>query len=155
MSAILNDPAMVLRPMTSEDVSEVLSIERVAYPFPWTEGILRDCIRVGYSCWVLLRDDVIAGYAVFSIAVGEVHILNVCVDPAKQGLGYGRHLMEHIFSVARQREAEIAFLEVRESNQSAQNLYMSLGFNEVGNRPGYYPNHEGREDAIVMALSLS
>ncbi len=155
MSAIPQEPLPpFFRPMWLDDLPQILEIERAAYPFPWTEGVLTDCIKVGYSSLVMELDEVIAGYGILSIAAGEANILNVCVSPSLQGQGLGRRLMENLLSVARRRKAGIAFLEVRASNSIAQRLYQSLGFNQIGSRRNYYPAHRGREDAVMMALEL-
>ena len=71
-----------------------------------------------------------------------------------QGRGHGRHLVQRLIDLARWHRAERLFLEVRPSNPVAQVLYESLGFNEIGRRPRYYPAKNGREDAIVMAMEL-
>jgi ribosomal-protein-alanine N-acetyltransferase len=154
MSAILKDPLLKLRPMQDADVDDVMVVEKQAYQFPWTHGIFHDCLRVGYCCWVCTFDEKIVGYAVMSIAADEAHVLNVSVAPDYQGNGLGRRLMRRLLTLAGQHRADSVFLEVRESNTTALYLYESLGFNEVGRRRGYYPSHDGREDAIVFALTL-
>jgi ribosomal-protein-alanine N-acetyltransferase len=151
--------ATVLRRMTVEDLPAVLEVEHRAYPFPWTQGIFADCIRVGYACWLLERDrstgkQTIA-YMVLSIAANEMHILNICVDPDLQGQGIGRGLLEDAETYARDNNAAMCFLEVRPSNKAAVKLYLSSGFNEVGIRKNYYKDNGKREDAIVMAKSLA
>ena len=149
----------ILRRMTTEDISAVLEIEHRAYPFPWTKGIFADCIRVGYACWVLEHTNVkgkqIIGYMVLSIAVDEMHILNICVDPKLQRQGVGQGLLLDAEAYARDNKAVMCFLEVRPSNKGALKLYLSNGFNEVGIRKNYYKDAGKREDAIVMAKSLS
>lgn len=154
MSAILKDPTLHMRPMQEGDLEEVMAIERLAYPFPWTLGIFRDCLRVGYCCWVCTRAGRIIGYGVMSVAAGEAHILNVCVMPDLQGQGLGRRLMRRLITLAGGHGADTVFLEVRASNRKALHLYLDLGFNEIGLRRGYYPLEKGHEDAVVMALSL-
>ncbi|MES9962354.1 MAG: ribosomal protein S18-alanine N-acetyltransferase [Candidatus Sedimenticola sp. 20ELBAFRAG] len=154
MSAILKDPLLQIRPMKDSDVDAVMEVEEQAYPFPWTVGIFHDCLRVGYCCWVCALDERIIGYAIMSVAAGEAHILNVCVHPEMQGKGLGGRLMERFITLARERSADTIFLEVRSSNGAAIHIYDRLGFNEVGRRRGYYPAADGREDAIVLALSL-
>ena len=154
MSAIVRDPLLAIRPMTGDDLGTVIEIERRAYAFPWTEGIFGDCLRVGYSCWVFSLDRRVIGYGVMSVAAGESHILNVCVDREFRRLGLGRKMMHRLLNIARQKGADTAFLEVRPSNRAALDLYQSLGFNEIGRRPGYYPARQGREDALVLACSL-
>lgn len=157
MSAVVArdaSPQPALRPMRSADLDVVMEIERRAYPFPWTHGIFRDCLQAGYPSWVMLDGDHIIGYGVVSIAAGEAHVLNVCVAPEEQGHGHGRRLLRALVRVARGHGAERMFLEVRPSNPNAIALYHDEGFNEIGRRPRYYPAHEGREDAIVMAMEL-
>ncbi len=144
---------MRLRRMTTADLTGVMTIERKNYQFPWTEDIFRDCFKARYSCWVCEELDKILGYSIVSIAVGEAHILNICVDPAEQNQGIGRKMLENLIETARGR-AETIFLEVRPSNLGAIALYEKMGFNEIGIRKGYYPAEHGREDAIMLALEL-
>lgn len=154
MSAQPRAAVPVLRAMRESDLDSVVEIELRAYPFPWTAGIFRDCLRAGYGCWVLEREDRIIGYGILSVAAGEAHVLNVCVDPVAQGEGHGRRLVRRLLDLARWHRAERVYLEVRPSNPRAIALYHDLGFNEIGRRPNYYPAASGREDAIVMAIEL-
>lgn len=145
-----------LRPMSPAHVPEIMAIERRAYQFPWNDGIFRDCLRVGYSGWVLLdRGDRLMGYALLSMGAGEAHVLNVCVAPEQQHRGYGHVLMKHLLDLARAAEIGTVFLEVRCSNHAAMALYRDLGFAPIGVRHGYYPNDGRREDALVYALDLA
>lgn len=157
-----------LRRMVTDDLADIMPIERAAYPFPWSDNIFRDCLNAAYNCWVLQHCQMpqtpskqtsnslnTIGYAVFSVAVGEMHILNICVSPDWQGYGFGRYLFQKIQDKARQQGAEMCFLEVRESNKNAQKLYLSDGFNEVGFRKNYYYAGDTREHAIVMAKQFS
>ena len=148
------EPRAALRPMREDDLDEVMRIELRAYPFPWTAGIFRDCLSAAYPARVLHVDERVVGYGVLSVAADEAHILNVCIDPAEQGHGYGRRLLRALVSIAHGHGAQRIFLEVRPSNPHAIALYHDEGFNEIGRRPRYYPAHEGREDAIVMAMEL-
>lgn len=152
---ILKDPGLQLIPMQKGDVAEVVALESLCYEFPWTENIFLDCLGVGYCCWTLRLGARIIGYGIMSVAVGEAHILNICIDTEMRGQGLGRRLLERLLSIARRHRADTAFLEVRESNSAALSLYQSLGFNEVGLRRGYYPAGNGRENAVVLALSLT
>ncbi|TWI02944.1 ribosomal-protein-alanine N-acetyltransferase [Luteimonas cucumeris] len=160
MSAVAADTredagsATSLRPMREDDLDTVIAIEQRAYPFPWTRGILRDCLRADYPAWVLLQDEAIIGYGVLSIAADEAHILNICTAPEAQGRGHGRRLLRALLQLARGRGVRRMFLEVRPSNPHAIALYHDEGFNEIGRRPRYYPARDGREDAIVMAMEL-
>jgi ribosomal-protein-alanine N-acetyltransferase len=154
MSAVLKDPMLRLRPMSEEDVPAVTAVEQAAYSHPWTAGIFRDCLRVGYCCWVCTRGDAVIGHGVMSVAAGECHVLNVCVHPHWQGHGLGRKILTRLLGMGRRHHADTAFLEVRVSNEPAIRLYRAEGFNEIGIRRGYYPHSDGREDALVLAKSL-
>ena len=140
--------------MRMQDLPAVVALERVSYDFPWTEGIFSDCLRAGHPCWALWVDGQLSGYGILSVAAGEAHVLNICIDPARRGEGLGRHLLRRLLDIARWNGAARVFLEVRPSNPLAKALYESIGFNEIGRRPRYYPARDGREDAIVMALEL-
>ena len=144
---------MRLRRMNRSDLPQVVAIEKASYSFPWGEDIFRDCLNMRYQCWVCELGDEVLGYGILSMAVGEAHILNLCVSPAEQKQGIGRKLLEHLMAVAR-TEAETMFLEVRPTNIHAIALYDSLGFNEIGVRKGYYQSETGREDALMFALEL-
>jgi ribosomal-protein-alanine N-acetyltransferase len=150
-----------------------MEIEQRAYEFPWSFGTLKGCLRSGYYCCVYLQgthlnaspvpkgkgtdlnlSPELLGYAVMSIVAGEAQILNICIDPNMQGEGLGRRLLQHLIAEAGRQSADTVFLEVRSSNQAAFALYDSAGFNEIGQRRGYYPAKDGREDALVLALAL-
>ncbi len=144
-----------MRAMVEADLPRVLAIERSAYAQPWSEGIFRDCLRVGYQCRICELDGRAVGHAVLSIAAGEAHLLNLCIDPDHQRRGLGRRALERVIEEASTAGAETLFLEVRVSNRPAVRLYLSMGFNEIGLRAGYYPAEDGRrEDAFVFARAL-
>ncbi len=96
----------------------------------------------------------IEGYGILTVAAGESHLLNLCVRPESRGEGIGRKLLRFLISLARRHDADILFLEVRASNAAARALYQVEGFNELGTRKDYYPQANGREDAIILARSL-
>ncbi len=154
MSALLKPMTVTLRPMIERDVPEVIEIERQAYDFPWSKGVMIDCIRCGYIAWVLEHEGLIGAYSFMTVAAGEAHLLNLCVKPRWQGRRFGRTLLEHVVEDARARGAETMLLEVRPSNGPARQLYARAGFKEIGLRPDYYPAHEGREEALMLALPL-
>lgn len=140
--------------MNDADVAAVLEIERAAYAHPWNDRSFRDCLRVGYCCWVGEIDRDLVAHGIMSVAVGECHIFNLCVHPRWQRQGLGRTLLQHLLARALERQADTAFLEVRASNRGARALYAAEGFCEIGTRRNYYPAGKGREDATVLAREL-
>jgi ribosomal-protein-alanine N-acetyltransferase len=143
------------RKMTSSDLNNVMLIEAMAYPFPWSRKLFEDSLdKPSYTCWVFENKNTFSGYLISSSAAGEAHILNLCIHPDLQGLGWGKKLLEEAEWIAKQHRADTCFLEVRVSNLVALKLYESSGYNEIGRRKKYYPAKNGREDAIVMAKTL-
>ncbi len=147
-------PRNEIRFMQPSDLKAVASVERAAYDYPWSLGIFRDCLLAGYHCIVLDVAGSVTGYGIMSIAAAEAHLLNLCVHPHAQNMGYGRRLLEALLQKAVDAEAEKVFLEVRPSNQVALRLYRAVGFEQIGIRPAYYQAKNGREDAVVLAANL-
>jgi ribosomal-protein-alanine N-acetyltransferase len=154
MSAVGPLQEMSLRPLVPQDVGDIMAIERRAYDFPWTAGVFLDCLRVGYCLWGLWEGANLRGYSVTAVAVGDAHLLNLCVDPVQHGRGFGRRLLLQTLDVARGHDASRVVLEVRPSNWVARSLYCRHGFRQIGIRRGYYPARRGREDALVLARNL-
>ncbi len=145
-------PHLALLPMTQTDIPQIMAIEVIAYPEPWTEGIFNDCLRVGYSCWSLKQTDIdrLLGYLIVTIAANEMHILNICIDPKKQGMKLGTALLKQTIKLGEAMHITSCFLEVRLSNKAAVSLYLNNKFKKIGVRKNYYPSKKGREDALVM-----
>ena len=150
----LSSPRITHRRLAEPDLPTVIELECAAYMFPWSIGIFRDCLRVGYTCRVLEAPEGVVGYGIMSMGAGEAHILNLCVRADLRGQGTGRRLLGWLLDAARSAGHGWAFLEVRPSNRPAILLYESLGFAPVGLRRGYYQAVGGREDAIVYRLDL-
>jgi [ribosomal protein S18]-alanine N-acetyltransferase len=148
--------ALTLRPMSMADLDRVMAIEVQAYPFPWTRGNLIDSLAAGYVAEVLLDPDAaLVGYFVAMRGVDELHLLNLTVAPHRQGQGHGRRLLAAVEARAREGRLARLWLEVRVSNERAQQMYRSRGFVQSGLRRGYYPAPGSRrEDAVVMSLGI-
>jgi len=147
-------PLTEIRSMHPSDLAVVTEIESDSYNFPWSYGIFHDCLLAGYQSLVLVISGTVTGYGVMSIASSEAHLLNLCVHPDVQRLGYGRRLLNALLVRAEESKARQVFLEVRPSNQIALNLYHSAGFEQIGVRPSYYRAKEGREDAVIFSIAL-
>jgi ribosomal-protein-alanine N-acetyltransferase len=150
----MTDIELTFRPMTAGDLDQVMKLENSVYEFPWTERIFRDCIRVGYDCWLAFMEKKFVAHAVINIAAGESHMLNLSVSEIQQGKGIGKQFVQFMLSIADKRGAETMMLEVRPSNVQAINCYNSVGFNEIGCRKDYYPAPDGKEDALLFARQI-
>jgi ribosomal-protein-alanine N-acetyltransferase len=155
VSAQLRPQADRYAPLLERDLDEVVAVEQQIYPFPWTRGNFADSLRSGYSSWVL-RDSqgTLQAYAIVMFALDEAHLLNLSVAREVQRVGLGWRTLEWMAEVARGHGARTMLLEVRPSNPAAIRLYERYGFQCIGVRRGYYPAHAGREDAVVMRITL-
>ena len=141
--------------LTPARLDALLAIENVAYTHPWTRGNFQDALTSGYEAQLLMQGDTLLGYFVAMRGVDEVHLLNITVAPAYQRQGCALVLLHMLTVWARAQNAQWLWLEVRISNERARDIYETYGFRRVGERPRYYPSHDGvREDAVVMSLAL-
>ena len=142
--------------MQQDDLATVIKIEESANQFPWSKKNFEDCLKAHNQAWVFVdENDEIIGFTIVQQVVDEAHLLNLCIKPNKQRQGLGRVILNHVIDFANSISSVVIVLEVRSSNQRAQQLYLSAGFNEMSVRKNYYPASNGREDAILMGMDLS
>ena len=150
--------------MCEADVPQVAQIEALQHHVPWSVQSFLDALRCGWHCRVLRSpEEEILGYSVCMTAGDDEELLTITVRPDQMGQGYGKRLMQEVVSGARRRGARQIFLEVRESNQVAIDLYVQMGFKMSGMRKNYYPTPAdpllqrpaGREHALLMSLELA
>lgn len=140
--------------ITPEDLPQLLAIERRAHAFPWSEQTFISNQGERFVNYRLTVDGKLAGFAITQVVLDEASLFNIAIDPDFQRRGYARQLLQHLIAVLEQREVLTLWLEVRASNTPAIALYEQLDFHQVSVRPNYYPTASGREDAIIMALTL-
>lgn len=155
MNAVFRPVEAQFEPLTQERVDAVVAVEALAYAHPWTRGNFLDSLRAGYQAQLLVADTQLLGYFVAMKGVDEVHLLNLTVVPDCQGEGWGRVMLDALALWSRSQGAQWLWLEVRASNERAQQIYTRHGYRRVGERKAYYPGEPGeREDAVVMSLKL-
>lgn len=151
----MDTSSLALKSLDPSHLQNLLNIELISQPSPWTQGIFLDCFKQGYVIEGVFIGDQLIAFGVYSLVAGEANLLNLCVVPDVRTQGVGRFLLRHLMSSAASSGALEMFLEVRVSNASAVALYFSEGFNEIGVRKNYYPSPSGgREDAFLMAATL-
>lgn len=148
-----------IRRMKESDIDNVYSIETNVHISPWSRGILRDCVLVGYDCRVLEigngENSILGGYIISRISDNNCHILNFCIAKPLQSKGLGRKLIQTVlYSLSKFSHIQSVVLEVRPSNFSAIHLYKSLGFEEAEIKKGYYKDANSVEDAILLKKTL-
>jgi ribosomal-protein-alanine N-acetyltransferase len=163
--------AIAVAPMTLADLPQVLEIDRLSFPQPWSEQSYRFELQENQHSHFIValapRPDPrrwwqrlthrrpalrqVIGYGGLWLVVDEAHINTLAVHPDWRGRGIGEQLLLALLEYARSQHARTATLEVRLSNQLAQQLYRRHGFAEVGRRPRYYRDGE---DALLMTVHL-
>jgi len=136
------------------DISELLAIEQIQFPEPWTRGMLLDEVTNTETrrYIVVVEDGKILGYLGVMFVMDELHINTIGVLPDFEGRGIGTALMDDAWRDAKERGIERATLEVAVSNKRAQDLYYRYGFKPVGIRKNYYDKIG--EDALVLWADL-
>jgi len=143
-----------IRHAEPRDLEGIAAIESASLPWAthWTGDSYLDAPGGEKWAWVAESGSGIAGFVLARGAAGEMEILNLAVDPAARHQGVGRALIHAALDEGAGRGANCVFLEVRESNASAQAFYARLGFTVTGRRLKYY--REPEEDAVLMARKL-
>lgn len=135
--------------MDQSHVEPVARLESVCFNDPWSINSIQSELNNSLSLWIVAVDsNRVVGYVGSQSVMGWADMMNLAVDPDYRNRGIGRKLVEQLVERLKEKEVTCLTLEVRVSNVPAINLYNSLGFCEVGRRPGYYRNP--KEDALIL-----
>jgi ribosomal-protein-alanine acetyltransferase len=142
-----------IRSALPADAAGLVTIERQAFSDPWSEASFREALDSPWTFGLIAEGARrVAGYLIAREVAGTGEVLNLAVAPEFRRRGIGGALLEAGLAALRRRKVDEVFLEVRESNISAQALYIGYGFRPVGQRAAYYRNP--KEDALVLRLEL-
>lgn len=144
---------LMLDDMRTGDIEEVVAIERASCAQPWSESLFFNEIQNPRSRpRVARKNGTVAGYLCSSVIMDEGHILNLAVHPAVRRTGVASVLISDAVARLREGGCRFLFLEVRDSNITAREIYEKFGFKTIGIRKNYYVLPV--EDAVVMSLRL-
>jgi [ribosomal protein S18]-alanine N-acetyltransferase len=151
---------VVIEPMKMRHIGQIMTIERDAYPRPWSPNVFHDELRearYGRRLYLVARRGrTVLGYGGImftglgnarAAAADEAHITNIAVHPGERRTGVATRLLCALADAAITRGCQAWTLEVRATSQGAQELYRKFGFVPAGVRKKYYENDV---DAIVM-----
>lgn len=141
-----------VRKMTIDDVPAVVELDQISFSLPWPERSFRFELtdNPASRCWVAEVDGNIVGMIVVWLLVDEAHIATIATHPDFRRKGIGKWLLSHTLLHLMDEGARSSFLEVRESNLAAQDMYRKFGYEVTGRRRRYYKDND--EDAILMNL---
>jgi ribosomal-protein-alanine N-acetyltransferase len=143
----------LIRKMIMNDLEQVVAIDQVSFSLPWPARSFQFELtdNPASRCWVVELDGKIVAMIVSWLILDELHIATIATHPDFRKQGIGKKLLTHALKSARDEGVTRSFLEVRESNETAINMYKSFGFVEEGRRKEYYKDNG--EDAILMTLN--
>jgi ribosomal-protein-alanine N-acetyltransferase len=147
---------LVIRKMTLDDIPAVVDLDQKSFSLPWPERSFRFELtdNPASRCWVAELDGRVIGMVVVWLIVDEAHVATIATHPDFRRKGVAKRLLSHALRKLMEQGARSSFLEVRESNLAAQEMYRKFGYEETGRRRRYYKDND--EDAILMNLgSLS
>ena len=149
----MND--LIVRQLEYKDCRELSEIEAENFSIPWSQKSLEEECTNDNSIYIIAsykESQEIAGHVGMHISFDEAEITNVVVRSKFRKKGIACLLLGQLIEMGRDRAVNRYYLEVRKSNQAAQNLYKKLGFKEVGIRKNFY--EKPLEDALVMILQV-
>ena len=135
-------------------LDEVFAIEEYSNPTPWRIQTFQKVLENRTLSFVIKANNKIIGFCIASAVHDECHLQNICVDKEFKRQGLGKSMLETLTARCEVANLKQVILEVRASNSAAQNFYKQSGFSEIGRRKDYYKLDDGRENAVLMCLSL-
>jgi len=140
----------IIRPMEIKDIVQVAAIEKEIFSVPWSANSFIEASQNENNIYlVCAQNDEVTGYCGLWTVLGEGDVTNVAVSKKHRGKGYGRALLKELENRGRKKDVSKYFLEVRQSNIIAFNLYLSLGYEKIGIRKNFYERPS--EDAVIMS----
>jgi len=144
---------LTIRKAQDEDIELLYTFEAACFSDPWSRKSLRDTLHEERACMLIAENDGVAcGYLNATWVLDEMNLNRVCVLPEMRRCGAGSLLVKAMFDAAKENAVTVIFLEVRESNEAAQRVYLRHGFTAVGRRPGFYQNPP--EAGIIMTAAV-
>lgn len=141
----------IFEKLATPHLREVLEIEQVSFPQPWSQALFEREINFPLSnFYVALVDGRLAAYGGFWHVIDEGHIVSLAVHPGYRRQGLGKAVLKFLLEKMKVLSVTKVLLEVRRSNIGAKQMYEVEGFAVTGTRPGYYQG----EDAILMERAL-
>ncbi len=138
--------------MMLSDLDEVMEIEPVAFgSHHWSRQSFVNELNNPTGHYFVASDEgsgKLLGYSGFWLVGEEAHITTLAVHPEHRRQHIGERLLLHDIGQAEKVGANWMTLEVRVSNQMAQQLYYKYGFKNLGFRRNYYQDNS--EDALVL-----
>ena len=149
----MGDPCRI-RPATLADAARLAELERSCFSDPWSDSAIREALGTpGALALVAELSDRVVSYCLSRRVSTSAEVLTLGTEGGSRRLGIARRLLEELVDRLGADGVDEVWLEVRESNRGALQLYHAMGFRTAGMRRAYY--RSPAEDALVLRLALS
>lgn len=139
--------------MALGDMEQIVELEKQCFSVPWTYKDFEDTLKYENVVFLVAKEnEQIVGYGGLYMSMDQGDIANIAVAPSYRRKGIADLLMKELFEEAKNKSVADIFLEVRESNQAAINLYKKYGFEQIGIRKAYYTNPT--ENGLLMMAKV-
>ena len=137
-------------------LAQIMEIERESFEHPWSASLMKDSILSAHTqSWGLFdNSNKLIAFTIISVIFDEAEILDFSVAKTFQGKGFGQKLLSYIMNHLSYKGVEKLFLELRESNVPAVNIYKKYHFKKISMRKNYYRVGDSYEDALVLQANL-
>ncbi|MGL1862370.1 MAG: ribosomal protein S18-alanine N-acetyltransferase [Pseudodesulfovibrio sp.] len=135
-------------------MDELIELEKLCFAYSWTrDQFLMGLERGVFTILGVRNNGILVGYIAFSLIEDEMEILNLAVHPDFRKRHIGTKLLDRGFKICRKKGIAKSFLDVKESNVAAIDMYEKFGYTQIGIRKKYYP--DTKENALLYRYDFS
>lgn len=146
---MIDSNKITIRESLPSDIQYIYKISKSSFTNSWSlSSYEEDFNNIFSKYFSLLYDDKLIGFLSIWVIIDEITITNIAIDINYRGHGFSKYLLNYLINSFKNFNI---FLEVRESNKIAINLYKNFKFEEMYKRHNYYKNPT--ENAIIMKNS--
>ena len=139
--------SVMVIPLGASDVDELIELEKLCFAYSWTrDQFLMGLERGVFTILGVRNNGILVGYIAFSLIEDEMEILNLAVHPDFRKRHIGTKLLDRGFEICRKKGIAKSFLDVKESNVAAIDMYEKFGYTQIGIRKKYYPDTKENAD---------
>jgi [ribosomal protein S18]-alanine N-acetyltransferase len=141
--------------LTADNCQSAFNSHLQCHAFPWSYDVFASSLEGQYFAYQMQQSDEVVGYYVGLTVLDEATLMDIGLALGNRGKGLSSLLLSHFLTHCKELHMLDIWLEVRQSNIPAIALYKKAGFELIERRKGYYPCADGKEDALIMKLSLN
>jgi ribosomal-protein-alanine N-acetyltransferase len=128
------------------------SLEARAFKKPWLAPDIQGELGRSFTLAMgYLTPEALLAYFLAWILPPDTHLLRLCVQPERQGLGLAAQLLRLLVEISQKKKCQTILVEVAVDNYRARRFYQMAGFIQNGRSKRYYDEVDG----LRLSLDLS